>query len=44
MKYKTDSINLLFILYKIEDKKNYNCKDISNYIDKLQKKINKKEV
>ncbi len=38
MKYKTKTIDLLFLLYNIEDKQNYKCKNISKYIDKLQKR------
>lgn len=39
MKYKTNTINLLFVLYNIEDKQDYKYKNITNYIDKLQNKI-----
>lgn len=44
MKYKTNLLNLLFTLYRIEDKKQYSCKSISKYIDKLQEKKEKKEM
>ena len=46
MKYKIDKLDLLDVLYKIEDKRDYNCKTISKHIDKLQRiikpKLNKK--
>lgn len=42
MKYKTNTIDLLFILYNIEDKQNYKCKNITKYIDELQKRRCKK--
>lgn len=36
MKYKINKYDLLDVLYKIEDKRGYNCKTISKHIDKLQ--------
>ena len=39
MKYKTDKISLLFLLYNIEDKRQYNCKNITKKIDRLQKEV-----
>ena len=36
MKYKINKYDLLDVLYKIEDKRDYNCKTISTHIDKLQ--------
>lgn len=38
MKYKTNKTDLLFVLYKIEDKRCYKCKSITKHIDKLQKR------
>lgn len=36
MRYKGLKIDLLFILYFLEDKQQYKNKDITNFIDKLQ--------
>jgi len=45
MKYKINKSDLLYVLYKIEDKRDYNCKTISKHIDKLlyikEPKLNK---
>lgn len=35
MKYKINKLDLLDVLYKIEDKRDYNCKTISKHINKL---------
>lgn len=37
MKYKINKLDLLFKLYRIEDKRGYECKEITRHIDKLQK-------
>ena len=36
MTYKINKLDLLFILYKIEDERQYNCTEISKKIDQLQ--------
>ena len=35
-KYKISKIDLLCKLYSIEDKRQYKCKEVSEYIDRLQ--------
>ena len=35
-KYKISKIDLLGKLYSIEDKRQYKCKEVSEYIDRLQ--------
>lgn len=45
MKYKINKSDLLYVLCKIENKRDYNCKTISKYINKLlyikEPKLNK---
>lgn len=41
MKYKINKLNLLYILYIIEDKQQYKNKTISKKIDKLQEDLSK---
>lgn len=38
MKYKTDKISLLFLLYNIEDKRQYNCKNITKKLIDYKKR------
>ena len=42
MKYKANKLNLLFVLYQIEDKQQYKNKTLSKYIDNLQKHFKNK--